>query len=110
MSTIDAHRPHRLRGEHAHLVRGVLEVAELAHEPLRVQRPAFAVPRHESEQPLEARQRVGEVLHLRDLQVMAGHRFVVAGAHFLPQREARRRPCVGYHVRPGREKSSLGPV
>ena len=40
----DAHRAHRLRAEHPQLVRRVVEVAELAHEPLGVERPTFGVP------------------------------------------------------------------
>ena len=84
-----AHRADRLRGQHAELVRGVLEIAELAHQALGVQRPPFAVAREEPERALEARQLLRQVLHLRDLQMMAGNAFVVTGAHFAPQRECR---------------------
>ena len=38
----DAHRAHRLRAQHAELERRVVEVAELAHQALGVQRPALA--------------------------------------------------------------------
>ena len=85
----DAHRAHRLRPQHPELVRGVVEVAELAHEPLGVERPALGVPGRARERALVAAQRVGEVAHLRDLQVMAGDALVVADRHLAPEREAR---------------------
>src|SRR5262249_29121155 len=47
------HGPHRLGAEHPELVRGILEIPELAHESLGVQRPSLAVPREESERALE---------------------------------------------------------
>ena len=40
--------------EHPHLERGVFEVAELAHQPLGVERPAFAVARDEAEHALDS--------------------------------------------------------
>ena len=49
-----AHRAHCLRAEHAQLVRGIIEIAELAHEPLRVERPPLAVTGEEAERALEA--------------------------------------------------------
>ena len=84
----DAHRAHRLRAQHAELVVRVVEVAELTHEPLGVQRPPFAVARHPAERALVAVELVGEVAHLRDLQVMAGDALVVADRHLAPEREA----------------------
>ena len=80
MSTITRTARIACAAEHPHLPRGiVVEVAELAHEPFGVQRPAFAVPGHEPERALVARELVGEVPHLRDLEVMAGDGFVVTG-------------------------------
>ena len=57
MSTITRTARIACAREHAELVRGVLEVAELAHQPLGVQRPAFAVTRHEPERALVTRER-----------------------------------------------------
>ena len=94
-----------------HLERGIFEVAELAHQTLGVQRPSLAVTGDEAEQPLEPRQLVGHVHDLRDLQVMARNRFVVAGAHSLPEREAG--PAEGAVPRnglPRREKSPVWPA
>ena len=85
----DAHGAHRLRPQHAELVRRIVEVAELAHEPLGVERPALGVPRRARERPLVSAQEVGEVAHLRDLQVMARDALVVADRHLAPEREAR---------------------
>ena len=68
---------------------GIVEVAELAHEPLGVERPALGVAGRARERALVPAQGVGEVPHLRDLQVMAGDAFVVADRHLAPQREAR---------------------
>ena len=84
----DAHRAHGLRAQHPELVGRVVEVAELAHEPLGVQRPALGVAGGAGERALEAAQRVGEVAHLRDLQVMAGDALVVADRHLAPERES----------------------
>ncbi len=55
----DAHRAHRLRGQHSHLPRGIVEVAELSHQTFGVQRPALAVTRDEAHQPLKAREPFG---------------------------------------------------
>ena len=84
----DAHRAHRLGPQHAELVGGVVEVAELAHEPFGVERPALGVTRRAGQRALVAAQRVGEVAHLRDLEVMAGDALVVADRHLAPEREA----------------------
>ena len=43
MSTITRAARQRLAVEHAELVGGVVEVAELVHQPLGVERPALAV-------------------------------------------------------------------
>ena len=51
-----------------------------------------------------------EVLHLRDLEVMAGDAFVVAGAHLAPEREASCGPASGTTCGRAGVKSSLGPV
>ncbi len=43
MSTIDARGPERLAVEHAELVARIVEVAQLVHQALGVERPALAV-------------------------------------------------------------------
>ena len=68
---------------------GIVEVAELAHQPLGVERPALGVTGRARERALVPAQGVGQVPHLRDLQVMAGDTFVVADRHLAPEREAR---------------------
>ena len=110
MSTITRTARIACAREHAELVRGIVEVAELAHEPLGVQRPTLAVAGDETERALEARQLLGEVLHLRDLEVMAGNALVVAGAHLAPEREAGLAHASGTTCGRAGEKSSLGPV
>ena len=50
MSTITRTARIACAREHAQLERGVVEVAELAHQPLGVQRPALAVTGDEAEQ------------------------------------------------------------
>src|SRR5437764_3058135 len=52
----DAYRAHRLGREHSQLPCRVVQVAQLTHEALCIQRPSFAVARHPTEQPLEPRQ------------------------------------------------------
>ena len=88
--------------QHAELVGGVLEVAELAHEPLGVERPALGVTRRARQRALVAAQRVGEVAHLPDLQVMAGDALVVTDRHLAPQREA----CLAERRVPGAARAA----
>ena len=83
----DSHGAHRLTAELAQLVERVVEVAELLHQPLCIQRPPLDVPRCRARQSLEARERVGLVAHLGDLQMVSGDALVVADRHLSPQRE-----------------------
>ena len=83
----DPDRSHRLGAQHAELEGRVVEVAELAHEPLRVQRPALGVPGVASHRPLEPVETLGQVADHADLEVMAGDALVVADAHLAPERE-----------------------
>src|SRR6266511_2894018 len=83
----DAHRAQRLRPQHAELVRGVVEVAELTHEALGVQRSSFCVPGPASERPLETTELLGQIADLRDLEMMAGDALVVADGHLAPEWE-----------------------
>ena len=85
-----SHRAHRLRAQHPELVRGIVEVPELAHQALGVEGPALGVPRRAGERALVAAQQVGEVADLGDLQVMPGNALVVADRHLAPERE----PCL----------------
>src|SRR5690606_19358735 len=80
----DSGGPERLRVQHAELVAGIIEVAEVVHEPLRVERPALAVPRAPTKQPLPAIEQVRPYRRLGDLQVVAGHAFVVDRRDLLP--------------------------
>ena len=110
MSTITRTARIACAREHAQLVRGIVEVAELAHQPLGVQRPAFAVPGHEPERALVPRQLVGEVPHLR--RPAGDGRGRPRGSRSITSRHSGKcvLPSVGYQVRPGPRKSSLGPV
>ena len=57
----DPGRPEGLGVEHAEPVAGVVEVAELVHQPLGVQRPALAVAADPAQQPLPAVEQLGAV-------------------------------------------------
>src|SRR5690242_14122957 len=85
----DARGAQRLRPQHAELVRRVVEVAELAHETLGVERPPFGVTGPAGQGALEAAQLAGQVPDLRDLEMMTGDALVVADRHLAPEREAR---------------------
>src|SRR3954453_24044300 len=84
----DARGAQRVRIEHAHQVAVVLEVPQLLHEPLRVERPALTVPADPAPQPAPAVERAGEVGDLAALQVMARNALVVDGRGLAPGREA----------------------
>src|SRR5439155_881942 len=94
----------RLRAEHPEVIVRVLQIAQFAHQALRVQRPAFAVTGNEGQRSLEARQLLGEQAYTRDLNVVARHALVVGDAH-LAHFGKRVPPSTGHQVRPGREKS-----
>ena len=88
MSTITRTARIAWAAEHAELECRVVEVAELAHQALRVERPPLAVARGEPRQPLKAVRRSGPIADLGDLQVMPRNSLVVADRDFSPQREA----------------------
>ena len=67
----DPRGPEALAVEHAELVARVVEVAELVHQPLGVQRPALAVAGDPAHQPLPAVEHVLAVGRLGDLEVVA---------------------------------------
>ena len=83
----DARRPEQLGVEHAEQVAVVVEVAELAHQPFGVQRPALGVAAGAGEQALEVVERLALVRGRGDLQVVAGHALVVHGGHLAPRGE-----------------------
>src|SRR3954453_3360562 len=72
---VDDHpgRAEPLSVEHPQLVGRVLEVAEVVHQPLGVQRPALTVPGHPAQAALPAVEHVAAVHRLRALQVVTGH-------------------------------------
>src|SRR5437763_1353969 len=80
----DAHRAQRLCPQHAELVCRVVEVAELAHEPLGVERPPFGVTRPAGQRALEAAQLAGQVPALGDREMMTGDALVVAERDLAP--------------------------
>src|SRR5690606_32308487 len=80
----DSGGPERLRVQHAALVAGIIEVAEGGHEPLRGARPALAGPRAPTTQPPPAVEQLRPYRRLADLQVVAGHAFVVGRRDLLP--------------------------
>ncbi len=106
---IDHHSdsPQQLGIQEAEPVFGPLHIAKLAHEPLRIQRPPLTVAA-DPYAALEACQPILPVAHLADLEMMARYPLVVAGGDLSPERKDG--PSLGYHVRPGRLKSSAGPV
>ena len=80
----DAGGPQALGVEHAHPVGGVVEVAEVVHQPLGVERPALAVAADPAHQPLPAVEQLAAVGGLRDLEVVAGHALVEDGRDLAP--------------------------
>ena len=110
MSTTTRAARKRLGVEHADPVARVVQPAEVGHQPLGVQRPALAVAGAPAQQPLPAVEQVGAVDGLGDLQVMPGDALVEDGGRLLPGRERSSPSGTAHHIRPGREKSSLGPV
>jgi hypothetical protein len=73
--------------EHPEPVAGVIEVAQLVHEPFGVQCPALTVAGDERQRALPAVEPVRSEVPLRDLQVMAGYSLVVDSGDLLPGRE-----------------------
>ena len=84
----DPGRAQRLAVEHAEAVGGVVEVAELVHEPLGVQRPALAAAGDPAELALPAVEQVATVGGLGDLQVVPGHALVEDRGDLAPRGEA----------------------
>ena len=76
--------PEQLPVQHPEKVAGVGEVPEFLHQPLRVQRPAFAMPGNPANQPLPAVQALLLEDGLRALEVMAGHALVIDRGDFFP--------------------------
>ena len=93
--------PQRLRGEVAELDGRVVEVAELVHQPLGVQRPALAVAGDELD-PLEAREAVRLQHRVGDLQVVTGYGLVVPDREQPPLPEHR----LAEHGQPGAARTA----
>ena len=90
------HYPHgakRLGREHPEAVVGVLDVAELVHEPLGVEGPAFPVARVRPQLALEGAEALLERHAEPDLQVVAGHPLVIRHRDLRP--EWKPRPTLG---------------
>ena len=101
MSTITRIARKACDGEHPEQVVGVLEVAELLHQPLRVERPALAVAGVDVPSwRWKLRQPVLERHAEPHLEVMARDALVVRGAHLRPEREARSAPLPGTRCAP----------
>ena len=83
----DAGGAEGLAVEHAEPVAGIVEEAEVGHQPLGVERPALAVAGHPAQQPLPPVEHLAPVDRLGDLQVVAGHALVEDGRGLLPGRE-----------------------
>src|SRR6185312_12160441 len=79
----DASGAHPLTIEHAEAIRGVVEIAELLHETLRVERPTLRVTGGTGVAAPAVEHRL--VVHrLPDLQVVARNALVVHGREFTP--------------------------
>ncbi len=78
--------PQQLAIQEAEPVLGPLQVAELVHEPLRIQRPPLTVAA-DPYAALEACQLILPVAHLADLEMMARYALVVAGGDLSPERK-----------------------
>src|SRR6184192_3057634 len=105
----DAHGAKGLGPQHAQLVVGILQVAELAHQTLGVERPSLSAARYRRRQALKATELGRTVGELRQLKMMSWYPLVIGGRDLAPQWKSRS-PRVGYQVRPGRFKSSDGRV
>jgi hypothetical protein len=104
----DADRPHQRRAEVAELVLGPLELADLVHELLGVQRPALAVAGPPREEPVRARQPVRQRHLHADLQVVPGKPSWYAVDTWSKSGTWTASPS-DHQIVPSREKSSLGP-
>ena len=89
----DANRPEGLPGEHSEIVVGVVQVAELSHQTLGVQRPSLGVSGRSSEEPLEARKPVGEIDCRAKLEVVSGYTLVVGDGDLSPERKSSLAAC-----------------
>ena len=83
----DARRAHPLAIEHAEPVGGVIEVPELLHESLGVERPPLGVARGAGQQTPPRVELCPVVDGLRDLQVVTGNALVVNGRQLPPRVE-----------------------
>ena len=86
----DTDRAHQRGAEVAELVLRPLELAELVHQLLGVQRPTLAVARTPREQAVRAREPVGQADLDADLQVVSGEALVVRGRHLVEERDLHR--------------------
>ena len=80
--------PQHLCRQHPQLVFGFLQITELLHQQLGVERPPFPVARMPDHQPVETAQPIGERHLNRALQVMPGKPLVVGSTHLVPQGDA----------------------
>src|SRR5665213_2240291 len=83
----DAHGAEDAPRQHAQLVVGIVEVAELTHQPLGVQRPTLSVAADESDRALVAAEVLFQAGHEADLEMVAGNALVVRGRDLIPERE-----------------------
>src|SRR3989442_15229910 len=67
----------------------MLQVAELAHQTLGVERPSFGAARYRRRQALKATELGGTVGALCQLKMMSWNPLVVGGRHLAPQRKPR---------------------
>ena len=83
----DAGRPQRLPVQPPHPVAGVVQIAELGHQPLGIQGPALAVAGGPGLEAAPLVEQLGAEDGLGDLEVMARDPLVVDGRQLLPRPE-----------------------
>src|SRR5205807_8271678 len=80
--------PHGAKGlgpQHAQLVVGILQVAELAHQALGVERPSLSAARYRRRQALKATELGRTVGELCQLKMMSWYPLVIGGRDLAPQ-------------------------
>ena len=102
--------PEALGVQHSHPVACVVEPAELGHQPLGVQRPSLAVARHPAAQPAPPVQPVRRDDRPADLKVMPGTPSWNTVVVSCQVRKVSTPGGTDHHIRPGRVRSSDGPV
>src|SRR5438132_11389727 len=85
----DAHGAKGLGPQHAQLVVRILQVAELAHQTLGVERPSLSAARYRRRQALKATELGRTVGELRQLKMMSWYPLVIGGRDLAPQRKPR---------------------